>query len=116
MYHTLSLALRMLTLVVGLALLIPATSYGADRDVNIRWNPSPSEGVTHYVLGVGVGAGTYLSQITMTDPTIDGDVWSRVVPLDDSADQYLALRAADGGGLYSIYSNEIVVASDDPNP
>lgn len=84
------------------------------RDVAIRWNPSPSEGVVSYVLSIGTSSGSYTSQVTLSNPIVSDGVWSQTVQLEDSADQYLALRALDDQGQCSTYSNEIVVEDVGP--
>jgi len=104
---------------LALATLIPGLGHAALRAVTVRWNPSTSEGVVSYVLGVGTSYRSYTSQITLTNPSVFDEVWSRIVQLDDSADQHLALRAVGADGQYSNYSNEIVIEGSgggDPDP
>jgi hypothetical protein len=65
-----------------------------------------------YVLSIGTSAGIYLSHMPLSNPSVSGGVWSKIVQLDDSTNLYVALRAVDDVGQYSDYSNEIFVAED----
>jgi hypothetical protein len=97
---------------LALLTLAPTLGHADPRDVTVRWNPSPSEGVVRYVLSVGTDDESCMSDpdpITVTNPSVSGDVWSQIVRLEGSVNQHLALRAVDGEEQYSGFSNVIIV-------
>jgi hypothetical protein len=103
---------------LALLTLAPGLGYAADRDVTVRWNPSPSEGVDRYVLYVGINneGGPYTHKtVDLGDPDPDPEQYggkdckSQTVQLDDSAARYLVLRAVGADGQESVNSNPVTV-------
>jgi hypothetical protein len=84
------------------------------RDYTVKWIPSQSASVEHYMLSVGSSAGSYTAEFDLGLPEAVGGQMQYVMELEDSVDLYLSLRAVNTATLYSGYSNEIVVAKAAP--
>lgn len=100
------------------AALSPSTADAALQIRTVRWTPSPSPGVTRYLLSVGTSAGSYMSELDLGLPVSSNGEMRVTVSLDDSVDLYIALRAANSS-QQSALSNEIVIPRTPvtpPNP
>ena len=92
---------------VALLALAAGPAAAAPKYNLVRWIPSPSAGVTHYVISIGPVTGGYVREINLGLPTAVNGVMERIVVTDDRNDSFLALRASNGT-LYSQFSNEVV--------
>lgn len=107
-----------------LALLLPlvplaffvSTASAAPRDYLIRWVPSTSVGVSTYKLSVGSASGQYDVEIDLGAPPNVQNEMQTTVQLDDAVDLYLAMRAQSQAGLYSVFSNEVMITAGSGTP
>jgi hypothetical protein len=97
----------------------PAGTVSRILSVTLEWDPSPDSRVAGYLLYYGNASGKYLQPVDVgleTTYTVSG--------LDDDRAWYFSVKAYDGQGTESDYSNEVVklpgenirvVESDDPS-
>lgn len=100
-----------LLLTSAMALLGAGAASAAPHDYLIRWTPSTSSGIGTYVLAVGTASGQYDVELDLgIQPVAQGEMQT-VVQLDDTVDLHLALRARSQAGLFSAYSNEVLLTA-----
>ncbi len=101
--------LVLLLMVTLLGLSAPASA----GTVRVAWNPNPEPDIAGYVLAWGVASGTYTDSVTVTAATATHEVAS-LAP----GTYYFAVRAFNGAGMYSGYSNQVVavVTASTPPP
>lgn len=85
------------------------------RDHTVRWLPSPSQGVEGYELSVATTSGQGETVIDLGSPAVQSGEMQLAVELEDSVDLRLRMRAY-GGGLYSDFSNDVVLPAAASTP
>ena len=83
-------------------LLVVQATHAAAETVRLAWNPSPDTDIAGYLLEWGPTPGTYATSVTVTPSTTSYDV----TELPEGT-YYFAVRAFNGAGLRSEYSNEV---------
>ena len=94
------LSILMTTLILSLLMLIGATAYG--KDIDLQWEPSPTPSVTGYKAHFVCGA-----LVEVFPGVLDvGNVLEVTLPgFDDFAECWFAVTAYDGVMDDSVYSN-----------
>ena len=83
-------------------LILCAGSASAATSLTLAWDPSPSSGVTGYVMSWGTRSGVYTSTLDV------GNALSAPVPgLADGTTYYFAVQAYNADFALSAYSNEV---------
>ncbi len=89
-------------LALCLLLLTAARVDAAGGTIRLAWDPSPDTDIAGYIVEWGPSAGAYDKSLTVTPETTLCDV----TELADGV-HYFAVRAFNGAGLRSVYSNEV---------
>jgi len=90
------------TFVIVSFLILCAGSASAATSLTLAWDPSPSSGVTGYVMSWGTRSSVYTSTLDV------GNVLSAAVPgLADGTTYYFAVQAYNADFALSAYSNEV---------
>ena len=92
-----------LTLLAAImSLLMLSTGSASAAGLTLAWDPSPSTGVTGYVVSWGTGSGVYTSTLDV------GNTLTTPVPgLSDGTNYYFAVQAYNASFVTSAYSNEV---------
>ncbi len=102
----------LVTLLLSLCVLLLGASAPANAGaVRVAWDPNPEPDIAGYVLAWGAAAGTYTDSVTVTAATSTHEV-----PSLAPGTYYFAVRAFNGAGMYSGYSNQVVAVVASPSP
>lgn len=100
---------RALRVLFFLLFILPSAAYAQTAEVRLAWDPPTGVAVTGYYIDFGTKSGVYSQSVDVgarTDHLIQG--------LLPGAQYFFAVRAYDGSGLTSSYSNEIAYTVPPP--
>lgn len=95
--------------VAWLALCVPAAAQ-SECSITFYWDPSPSTDVIGYVLSRGASSQVYTTETTLGNVT----TYQAIVPANTQ--WYFSVRAFNGAGLRSGYSNEVAAMCTPDTP
>jgi subtilisin family serine protease len=100
----------------GLALIVALPAGAVLREYRVQFAPSPSSTVDGYTLHIGEQSRSYPVEFDLGAPPASGGTIIYAVDLEDSVDLFVAVRAYDGSGTTSSFSNEITVSAVEAPP
>jgi hypothetical protein len=95
-------------------LVAPTSASAALTEYRVRFEPSSTPAAVGYTLHVGTSSRNYTADFDLGSPPVSGGTIVYALDLEDSVDLYMAVRAYDGAGDPSAFSNEMRVEATPP--